>query len=77
VAVILVSEFTVNAPAAPPNFTAVAPVNPDPVTVTLAPMVPEVGLNEETTGAAASAGDADATTIPKVTAKAPNAQATR
>jgi len=73
VAVILVSEVTVNVLAAPPNVTAVAPVNPDPVTVTLAPTVPEAGLNEETTGAAASAGDAEAITVPAVTARAASA----
>src|SRR6516164_7285677 len=73
VAVILVSEFTVNMPAAPPNVTLLAPVNPDPVTVTLAPMVPEDGVNEETTGPAASAGGAVATSAPRVTARAASA----
>ena len=70
-AVILVPEFTVNLLAAPLNSTAVAPAKPDPVTVTEVPIVPEAGLNEEMTGAAALAGDA-ATTAPRMTASAPS-----
>jgi hypothetical protein len=61
--VILVSDFTVNLLAAPLNFTAVAPVKAKPFTVTEVPIVPEAGLKEEMTGAAALAGDA-ATTAP-------------
>jgi hypothetical protein len=60
-AMILVSEFTVNVLAPPLNITAVAPVNPDPFTDTEVPIVPEEGLKEETTGAAALAGDAATT----------------
>jgi hypothetical protein len=76
-AVILVSEFTVNVPAAPLNFTAVAPVSPEPLTVTVVPIVPEAGLNEETTGAAAAAGDAEPIRVPMVMARALNADARR
>jgi hypothetical protein len=43
VAVICVSEFTVKVAAVPLNFTAVAPVNAVPVSVTLAPTPPLVG----------------------------------
>jgi hypothetical protein len=70
-AVILVSDLTVNVLAAPLNITAVAPVNPDPFTVTEVPIVPEEGLKEEMTGAAVLAGDA-ATTAPRMTASAPS-----
>jgi hypothetical protein len=73
-AVIVVSEFTVNVLAAPLNITAVAPEKPDPVTVTEVAIVPEVGLKEETTGAAALAGDAATTAAPKMTASAPSVQ---
>ena len=51
VAVIWVPEVTVNVAAVPLNFTAVAPVNPVPVMLTDVPAAPEVGVNEETTGA--------------------------
>jgi hypothetical protein len=51
VAVIWVSEFTVNVADVPLNFTAVAPVKPEPVMVTDVPDEPEVGVNEETVGA--------------------------
>ena len=54
VAVILDAELTVNLPAAAPNLTPVAPANPDPVIVTSAPIVPEAGLTELTTGAVAA-----------------------
>lgn len=37
------------------NFTAVAPVKPVPVMVTVVPMVPEVGLKEVSVGAGAGA----------------------
>jgi hypothetical protein len=50
VVVILVSLETVNVAAVPPNVTAVAPVNPEPVTVTLAPTCPLVGAKLETVG---------------------------
>jgi hypothetical protein len=73
-AVIVVPEFTVNVLAAPLNITAVAPVKPDPVTVTEVPIVPEAGLTEEMTGAAALAGDAATTAAPKMTASAPSVQ---
>src|SRR2546430_2777460 len=52
VAVIWVPEVTVNVAAVPLNFTAVAPVNPLPVMLTDVPGAPEVGVNEETAGAA-------------------------
>jgi hypothetical protein len=64
VAVILVSDFTVKWLAPPPKVTFVAPVNPEPVTVTLMPIRPDAGLNELTTGAAAMAGDAPTATSP-------------
>ena len=51
VAVIWVSEVTVNVAVVPLNFTAVAPVKPLPVMVTEVPDGPEVGVNEETAGA--------------------------
>jgi len=47
------AETTVNTPAAPLNVTPVAPANPEPVIVTSAPIVPEAGLSELTTGTAA------------------------
>ncbi len=53
-AVISDAEATVNSLAAVPNVTLVAPANPDPLIVTSAPIVPEAGLNELTTGAAAT-----------------------
>jgi len=49
------SETTVNAVEEPPIFTLVAPVKPDPVSVTEAPAGPLVGVNEETTGAEGAA----------------------
>jgi hypothetical protein len=64
VAVILVPDFTVKWLALPPKATSVAPLNPEPVTVTLVPMAPDAGLNELTTGAAAMAGDAPTATTP-------------
>ena len=63
VAVSVVSDPTVNGALVPPTVTAVAPVNPVPVTVTVVPTGPLVGLNDAMTGAA---GDDDA---PGVTAK--------
>src|SRR5205807_2199795 len=52
VALICVSEFTVNVVAAVPlKLTPVAPVKPVPVSVTLAPVGPLVGANEEISGA--------------------------
>jgi hypothetical protein len=54
VAVILDAESTVNSLAAVLNVTPVAPANPEPVIVTSAPIVPEAGLNELTTGTAAA-----------------------
>ncbi len=44
--VICVSRFVTNTAAVPPNSTEVAPVNPVPVSVTLVPGGPLVGLNE-------------------------------
>jgi hypothetical protein len=72
VAVILVSDLTVNLLAAPLNCSAVAPVNPDPFTITEVPIVPEAGLKEEMTGAAALAGDAATTAAPRMTASTPS-----
>jgi hypothetical protein len=60
VAVILVADLTVNWLAAPWKVTWVAPVNPDPVIVTVAPIVPDAGLKEPIVGAAASTGAASA-----------------
>jgi hypothetical protein len=71
-AVILVSEFTVNLPAVPLNMTAVAPVKPDPFSVTEVPIVPVEGLKEEMTGAAVLAGDAATTAAARMTASAPS-----
>jgi hypothetical protein len=44
VALTFVAEFTVKVAFAPLNVTLFAPVNPEPVTVTLVPIVPDVGL---------------------------------
>ena len=52
VAVICVSEFTVNVAVVPLNVTPVAPVKPLPVIVTEVPACPEVGENDETVGPA-------------------------
>ncbi|MDH6710457.1 hypothetical protein P3T27_007207, partial [Kitasatospora sp. MAA19] len=53
VAVICVADTTVNDVAATaPNRTAVAPVNPLPVSVTTDPAAPDAGLTEASTGAA-------------------------
>jgi hypothetical protein len=54
VAVIFEAESTVNTDGRPPNFTAPAPANPEPWTVTLVPIIPEVGLNELIVGGAAA-----------------------
>jgi hypothetical protein len=57
VTVIDVSELTVKLVAGTlPKFTAVAPVKPVPVTVTVVPppVVPELGLTPVTDGAAAA-----------------------
>jgi hypothetical protein len=64
VAVILADEFTVNTDLTPANFTAVAPVKCDPVTVTVVPAAPEPGLNELIFGGdvLAAAAEAGATT---------------
>ena len=43
-----VSETIVKAAVASPTVTFVAPVNPEPVTVTSVPAVPAVGVNEAT-----------------------------
>lgn len=63
VAVIFEAESTVNTDGAPPNFTVPAPVNPEPWTVTLVPIVPEVGLNE-LIGGGAAAGTAGTSPTP-------------
>jgi hypothetical protein len=55
VAVILVSESTVNAAGVPANFTFVAPVKPEPLIVTDVPTGPLVGENDEIVGTAARA----------------------
>jgi hypothetical protein len=54
VAVMRVALLTVNAVATPPNLTAVAPVNPQPLMVTLVPPEdpPDAGLMDVTAGAA-------------------------
>ena len=44
VAVIVVPEFTVYVAFTAPNFTWLAPMNPDPVTVTCVPTGPLVGV---------------------------------
>src|SRR3954470_17483073 len=56
VATILVSVLTLNALVTALNVTDVAPVNPDPLMVTLVPIVPDVGVKEVSAGAAAAAG---------------------
>jgi hypothetical protein len=56
VAVIWLSEFTVNVAAAPLNVTEVAPVKPLPLMVTEDPGQPELGVNEETVGGAGGTG---------------------
>src|SRR5580698_8083410 len=56
VAVISAEDFTLNWPAAPPNLTPATPANPEPLIVTSVPIVPEAGLNELTTRAAAAPG---------------------
>lgn len=60
-AVICVSETTVKLLATPPNLTDVVPVKPVPVIVTFVPGGPDVGLNEEIVGGAASAAGATTT----------------
>jgi hypothetical protein len=50
VAVILVSELTVNVAAAPLNVTALAAVNPEPLIVSFVPMAPDGGAKDEITG---------------------------
>jgi hypothetical protein len=53
--VIPVADTTVNeAEGAPPNLTAVALVNPVPVSVTTVPAAPEEGLRVVIAGAAAA-----------------------
>ncbi|MFC9624653.1 hypothetical protein ACFTXM_33360 [Streptomyces sp. NPDC056930] len=53
--VITVADTTVNeAEGAPPKVTAVAPVNPVPVSVTTVPAVPETGLFVVIVGTAAA-----------------------
>jgi len=54
VAVIAVSEVTVNTAAAPLNLTAEAAVKPEPVIATEVPTLPWVGANPLITGAAAT-----------------------
>ena len=56
VAVILVREFAVKEALTPPNWTAVAPVNPNPVMVTEVPTGPLVGLNEPSAGTGRGTG---------------------
>ena len=58
VAVILVGEFTVKDALTPPNWTAVAPVNPNPVMVTEVPTGPLVGLKEPNAGTGEGTGPA-------------------
>ncbi len=54
VAVMAVSEVTVNTAAAPLNLTAEAPVKPEPVIATEVPTLPWVGVNALITGGAAT-----------------------
>jgi len=56
VAVIWLSEFTVNAAAEPLNVTEVAPLKALPAIVTAVPGQPELGVNQETVGGDAGAG---------------------
>jgi hypothetical protein len=56
VAVIWLSEFTVNVAAAPLNVTEVAPVRALPLIVMDDPGQPEPGVNEETIGGGAGTG---------------------
>src|SRR5215472_12275107 len=62
VAVIREDEFTVNTDATPWNFTAVAPVNADPLMVTFVPAAPEVGLKALMVSVTPKAGAAGAST---------------
>jgi hypothetical protein len=55
VAVIRVTEFTVNVAVTLLNMTAVAPKKSVPVIVTIVPMGPEVGVNDVMVGACARA----------------------
>ena len=73
VAVIWVPEVTVNVAAVPLKVTAVAPVKPLPVMLTDVPGAPEVGVNEETAGAAVTVNDAVLVPVPAgvVTATGP------
>jgi len=52
---IVASFVTLKLAPVPLNLTAVAPLNPEPLTVTLLPTGPEVGVKPEITGTAASA----------------------
>jgi len=58
VAVIVVREFTVKEALTPPNWTTVAPVNPNPVMVTEIPTGPLVGLKESSAGTGGGTGPA-------------------
>lgn len=60
VAVIFVSELTMNVAVVPLNFTAVAPENPVPLIVTEVPTGPLVGENDEIAGTAAHEAGATA-----------------
>src|SRR6185437_7928353 len=66
VAVIAVSEVTVNTAAALLNLTAEAPVKPEPVIATEVPTLPWVGVNPLITGAAATFSCAVVVATPSV-----------
>ena len=62
---ISVSETTVNGlPGVPLKFTAVAPVKPEPVMVTLTPIAPLVGENETTVGGTRTVNAPELTAVP-------------
>jgi hypothetical protein len=62
VALICVVELTAKPALAPLNATLLAPVKPEPEIVTLAPIVPELGLKPEIVCASADAVRTDAAT---------------
>src|SRR6266567_1374725 len=65
VSVICVSETTVNElPGVPLKFTAVAPVKPEPLMVTLTPNVPVVGVNEAIWGGTRTVNALELTPVP-------------
>jgi hypothetical protein len=56
VALMAVSELTLNVAAVPLKLTVLAPVKPDPVMVTVVPTAPLTGVNALTDGAGGCGG---------------------